>query len=139
MWKHYNSWFFSFFKNNRLWNFKFDWWITNCESLIQILNKILTGFGDGLYTGIILNDQQKAFDTTNHKILLGKLLPTGFSNNTISWNESYLPEHHFTVKVANQVSKFPSISCGFLQGSILGPLLFLIYVNGMSQAVESKL
>ena len=99
----------------------------------------MTGFGDGLYAGIILNDQQKAFDTTNHKILLDKLLPTGFSNNTISWYELYLPEHHFTVKVANQVSKFASISSSFLQGSILGPLLLLIYVNGMSQAVESKL
>ena len=99
-------------------------------------NKILKGFDNTVYTGMILIDLQKAFDTINHKILLDKLLPIGFSKNTISWYESYLAEHHFTVEVANRVSKFSKISCGVLQGSILGPLLFLIYVNDMSQAVE---
>ena len=62
--------------------------------------KILTT----MYTGMILIDL-KAFDTINHKILLDKLLPIGFSKNTISWCESYLAEHHFTVEVANRVSQ----------------------------------
>ena len=88
---------------------------------------------------MILIDLQKAFDTINHKILLGKLLPIGFSKNTISGYESYLAERHVTVEVANRVSKFLKISCGVPQGSILGPLLFLIYVNDMSQAVECDL
>ena len=65
----------------------------------------------------------KAFDTINHKILLNKLLPIGFSKNSISWYESYLAECHFTVEIADQVSKFSNISCGVSQGSILGPLL----------------
>ena len=55
---------------------------------------------------MILIDLQKTFDITNHKILLDKLLLIGFSKNMISWYESYLGEHHLTVKVANQVSKF---------------------------------
>ena len=88
---------------------------------------------------MILAALQKAFDTINHKILLDKLFPICFSKNTISWYESYLAERHFTVKVANRVSKFSKISCGVPQGSILGPLLFLIYVNDMSQAVECDL
>ena len=88
---------------------------------------------------MILIDLQKAFDTMNHKILLDKLLPIGFSKNTINWYESYLAERHFTVEVANQVSKFSKISCGVPQGSILGPLLFLIYVNDISEAVECDL
>ena len=88
---------------------------------------------------MILTDLQKAFDAINHKILLDKLLPIGFSKNTISWYDSYLAERHFTVEVANRVSKFANISCGVPQGSILGPLLFLIYVNDMSQAVECDL
>ena len=53
-----------------------------------------------------LIDLEKAFNTMNHKILLHELLPIGFSKNTISWYESYLAERHFTVEVANHVSKF---------------------------------
>ena len=85
---------------------------------------------------MILIDLQKAFDTINYNFLLDKLLPIGFSKNAISWYESYLAERHFTVEVAKMVSKCSKISCGVPQGSILGPLLFLIYVNDMSQAVE---
>ena len=51
-----------------------------------------------MYTGMILIDLQKAFDTIHHKILLAKLLPTGFSKNTISWCESYFGERYFTVE-----------------------------------------
>ena len=87
-------------------------------------DQVLKGFDNGMHIGISLIDQ--AFDTINHKILLDKLLPIGFSKNTISWHESYLVERHFAVEVANGVSKFANISCGVPQGSILGPLLFLI-------------
>ena len=89
-------------------------------------DKILKGFDSKVYTGMILIDLQKTFDTINHKILPDKLLAIGFSKNTINWYECYLAECHFTVEVANQVSKFSKISCGVLQGSILDPLLFLI-------------
>ena len=79
-----------------------------------------------MHTGMILIDLQKAFDTINHKILLNKLLPVGFSKNTTSWYESYLAERRFTAEVANRVSQFANISCGVQHGSILGLLLFLI-------------
>ena len=100
---------------------------------------ILKGFDNGMYTGMILIDLQKAFDRINHKILLNKLLRTGFSNNTISLYESSLAQYHFTVEVANKVQTLANISCGVQQGSILGPLLFLIHVNDMSQGVECEL
>ena len=61
-------------------------------------DKILKGFNNRMYTGMILIDLQKAFDTIHHKILLAKLLPTGFSKNTISWCESYFGERYFTVE-----------------------------------------
>ena len=64
---------------------------------------------------MILTDPQKAFDTINHNIRLDKLLPIELSNNTISWYESYLAERHFTVEVADQISKFADISCGVSQ------------------------
>ena len=100
---------------------------------------ILKGFDNGMFTGMILIDLQKAFDRINHKILLNKLLRIGFSNNTISWYESSLAQYHFTVEVANEVQTLANISCGVQQGSILGPLLFLIHVNDMSQGVECEL
>ena len=81
-------------------------------------------FDNGMHTGMILIDLLKAFDTINHKILIDKLLPVGFSKNTTSWYESYLAERHFAVEVANRISKFTNIECGALQGSILGRLLF---------------
>ena len=99
----------------------------------------MKGFDNGIYTGMILINLKKAFDTINHKILLDKLLPIDFSKNTIIWSESYLAERHFTVEVANQLPKFGNILCGVPQGSILDPLLCLISVNDMSQAVECDL
>ena len=69
----------------------------------------MKGFDNGLYTSMILIDLQKKFDTINHKILLDKLFPIDCSKNMTSWYESYLAEHHFTVKVANWVSKFANI------------------------------
>ena len=107
------------------------------DLFLSFLNdKILKGFDNGVYTGMILIDLQKALDTINHEILLHKFIPIGFSNNTIGLHEYYFAERHFTVEVANRVSKFANSSCGVLQGSILASLLFLISVNDMSQAVE---
>ena len=75
-----------------------------------LIDKILKGSDTEMYTGMILTDLQKAFDATNRKILLDKLLPTGFSKNKSGWYESYLAERHFTVDVANQVPKVANIS-----------------------------
>ena len=103
------------------------------DLFLSFLNdKILKGLDSRMYTGMILIDLQIAFDTINHKIRLDKLLPISFSN-MISWYESYLEERHFTVEVANRVSNFANISCGVREVSILGPLLFFIYVNDMRQ------
>ena len=85
-------------------------------SLSFFNDKILKGFDNVVYTGMILTELQEAFYTINQKILLDKLLPIGFSKRRISWYESYLAERHFTVEVANRVSKFSKISCGIPQG-----------------------
>ena len=102
------------------------------------MTKFLKGFDNEVYTGMILIDLPKVFDTINHKILFDKVLPTDLLKNTISLYKTYLAERHFNVEVANLVSKFANISCGALQNSILDPFLFLIYFN-MIQAVLCKL
>ena len=90
-------------------------------------------------TGMILIDLQKAFDTIDHDVLLQKLYAIGFSKHTVNWFQSYLFNRSFLVNVGNNFSQPASVSCDVPQGSILGPLLFLIYVNYMSQAVKCDL
>ena len=63
----------------------------------------------------------------------------GFSDETIKWYTSYLSNRKFIISMENENSDKVSITCGVPQGSILGPLLFLIYINHMPQAVDSEL
>ena len=90
-------------------------------------------------TRMILIDVQKAFDTIYHDIVLKNLSAIGFSNHTIGCLKSYLSNRLFTVNLENCYSDPSYITCGVPQGSILRPLLFLIYVNDMPHAVKSNL
>ena len=100
-----------------------------------LTDKVLKGFDEGLLTGMILNDLQKAFGT----ILLKELASKGLSDKCIQWFRSYLCERIFFMEMENQLSNYRKVSCSILQGSILGPFLFLIYVSGMPQPVNSNL
>ena len=108
-----------------------------CLSFLN--DKILKGFDQGLMTGIILIDLQKAFDTIIHDILQQKLYAIGFSKHSVNWFRSYLINRTFLVNLGNAFSQPACVSSGVPQGSILGPLLFLIYINDMSQAVKCNL
>ena len=90
-------------------------------------------------TDMTLTDLPTAFDTIYHDILMKKLSAIGFSNHTTGWFKSYLSNQLFRVNLENCYSDPSNITCGVPQGSILGPLLFLIYVNDMPQAVKSNL
>ena len=104
-----------------------------------LTEKVLKRFDEGLLTRMILIDRQKEFDTIDHQILLQKLKVIKFSESTIKWFKTYLSEKILLVNIENKLSDFGKISCGVPQGYILGPLLFLIYVNDMPQAVTSTL
>ena len=84
-------------------------------------DKVLKGFDDGLVTGMILIDLQKAFDTINHDIILKKLIIIGFSDHSVKWFQSYLSNCELMVNLENSFSEVSSISCGVPQGSVLGP------------------
>ena len=90
-------------------------------------------------TGIILIDLQKAFDTIIHDILQQKLYAIGFSKHSVNWFRSYLKNRTVLVNLGNAFSQPACVSSGVPQGSILGPLLFLVYINDMSQAVKCNL
>ena len=88
---------------------------------------------------MILIDLQKAFDTINHDILINKMEFLGFSKDVISWFKSYLSNKKMIVNLKNSFSEPDHLSCGVPQGSILGLLLFLLYINDMPQAVNCEL
>ena len=82
-------------------------------------------------------DLRKAFDTVDHSVLLLKIDHYGIRSDNYHWFESYLENRHQTVFANNILSKQEKVVCGVPQGSILGPLLFLLYVNDVVKCVKN--
>ncbi len=105
--------------------------------LIHLQDHIRSQTSIGNYTGMVLLDLQKAFDTVDHAILCQKLKTMGIES--VGWFHSYLTSRKQIVCVNGVVSEYRNVSCGVPQGSLLGPLLFLCYVNDMEISVNCKL
>ena len=104
----------------------------NCSTqhaILDILNKIQSKIDAKLFSCGIFIDLKKAFDTVDHSILLRKLNHYGVRGIINSWFSSYLSKRSQSTQIGSTVSDKEEIVCGVPQGSVLGPLLFLIYVN----------
>ena len=84
-------------------------------------------------------DLQKAFDTVNHAIMSDKLGAIGCDDWSVNWFNSYLSNRSQFIDIKGTLSDRGEVTCVVPQGSILGPLLFFIYVNDMESAVDCDL
>ena len=105
--------------------------------LINLMDTIKMENAQGLYAGMVLLDLQKAFDTVDHDILCKKLESMGI--DFTCWFKSYLKGRTQLVIANETSSEAGMVTCGVPQGSILGPLLFLCYVNDMPMSIKCKL
>ena len=108
-------------------------------ALIEITDNILKDLEEGKHTAGIFIDFKKAFDTVDHSILFSKLEHYGIRGSVLEWLKSYLKNRQQYSYVNGKNSTQQLITYGVPQGSVLGPLLFLIFTNDIGNCTESKI
>ena len=101
------------------------------QAITELTSKIIDAFDKKKYTIGIFLDLSKAFDTIDHSILTNKLQFYGIRGIALEWFKSYLNDRKQLVEYNGSQSELQEISCGVPQGSVLGPLLFILYTNDL--------
>ena len=106
------------------------------HALINLTENIRQALDNGYIACGIFVDLQKAFDTVDHQILLSKLDYYGIRGISNNWFNSYLSNRKQYVSINGYDSELVERNCDVPQGSVLGPLLFLSYINDLNQAIK---
>jgi len=117
-----------------LYEFQFDFRhkYSTCMALTTLVDRVSRALDNNEYVIGVFLDFSKAFDTVNYPILYEKLKMYGIRGTALDWIKNYLSSRKQFVTYNNEKSECLNISCGVPQGSILGPLLFLLYVNDIA-------
>jgi len=86
---------------------------------------------------VVYIDFRKVFDTVSHPKLLARLISYGIRGNLLSWFQVYLNSHSHCTHIGRIYSTFAAMLSGIIQGSVIGPLLFLIFINDLIELIAS--